>query len=98
MDEKTEPRKLEHQIEVAERAASTVTDQTIAQTFRAFAHELRQMLQRQLIARRRKQEIRARAFNLWDQAGRPPGRDLEFWFQAERELDHNVKTANMCDF
>ncbi len=85
MDAKTDPRKLVHQIEVAERAASTVTDQTIAQRFRAFANELKQMLQLQLIARRRKQEIRARAFDLWDQAGRPSGRDLEFWLQAERE-------------
>jgi hypothetical protein len=33
-----------------------------------------------------KDQIRARALELWEQRGRPVGRDLEFWSQAEREL------------
>ncbi len=32
------------------------------------------------------QKIRERAFQLWDQAGQPDGREEEFWFLAEREL------------
>ncbi len=32
------------------------------------------------------QKIRDRAFQLWDQAGQPEGREEEFWFLAEREL------------
>ncbi|HLG82879.1 MAG TPA: DUF2934 domain-containing protein [Bradyrhizobium sp.] len=31
-------------------------------------------------------QIRARAHQLWERAGRPEGRDEEFWHQAEREL------------
>ncbi len=31
-------------------------------------------------------EIRARAYELWEQAGRPEGRDDEFWQQAEQAL------------
>lgn len=31
--------------------------------------------------------IREHAYRLWEQAGRPRGRELEFWLQAERELD-----------
>jgi Protein of unknown function (DUF2934) len=31
-------------------------------------------------------EIQQRAHQLWEQAGRPEGRDDEFWFQAEQEL------------
>ncbi|WIW50678.1 DUF2934 domain-containing protein (plasmid) [Bradyrhizobium sp. 62B] len=27
-----------------------------------------------------------RPYELWDRAGRPEGRELEFWHQAEREL------------
>jgi hypothetical protein len=27
-----------------------------------------------------------RAYQLWEQAGRPHGRDLEFWIQAEAEV------------
>ena len=30
--------------------------------------------------------IRARAYELWEQAGRPDGHDQEFWASAEREL------------
>lgn len=30
--------------------------------------------------------IRARAKQLWEQAGRPEGRDQEFWLQAELDL------------
>ena len=30
--------------------------------------------------------VRARAHQLWEQAGRPTGRDQEFWLQAELDL------------
>jgi Protein of unknown function (DUF2934) len=32
------------------------------------------------------EQIRTRAHELWQQAGRPEGRDNEFWHQAEKEL------------
>lgn len=31
-------------------------------------------------------KVRERAYQLWDQAGRPEGRQHEFWYDAEREL------------
>ncbi|MBJ3786964.1 DUF2934 domain-containing protein [Devosia sediminis] len=31
-------------------------------------------------------KIRDRAFQLWDKAGQPEGREQEFWYDAEREL------------
>jgi hypothetical protein len=31
-------------------------------------------------------EIRERAYDLWDRHHRPDGYELEFWFMAEREL------------
>jgi DUF2934 family protein len=31
-------------------------------------------------------QIRARAYELWEAAGKPEGREHEFWYQAEREL------------
>jgi hypothetical protein len=31
--------------------------------------------------------VRERAEKLWEEAGRPTGRDEEFWHQAEAELD-----------
>ena len=35
--------------------------------------------------------IQDRAFRLWDQAGRPQGRDWEFWFMAEKEIKGKLK-------
>jgi len=31
-------------------------------------------------------QVRQRAFELWQQGGRPKGYEAEFWLQAEREL------------
>jgi hypothetical protein len=33
-----------------------------------------------------REAIAARAHTLWEQAGHPNGRDLEFWVQAEQQL------------
>jgi hypothetical protein len=32
------------------------------------------------------EQIRSRAFELWEQAGKPDGRAEEFWHLAERDL------------
>ena len=34
----------------------------------------------------REQKIRERAYEIWDREGRPLGREIEHWAQAEREL------------
>ena len=31
-------------------------------------------------------EIRMAAYQMWEKAGRPPGRDLQFWLDAEEQL------------
>ena len=33
------------------------------------------------------EKVRERAYTLWEQAGRPEGRSLQFWFEAIRELE-----------
>ena len=40
-----------------------------------------------------KQQIDARAFKLWEQAGRPEGRAAEFWHLAEQELRNEDKAS-----
>ena len=35
--------------------------------------------------------ISARAFKLWENAGRPTGRDTEFWLQAESQLKRDTQ-------
>ncbi len=38
------------------------------------------------VERTQNQQVTDRAYHLWDQAGRPEGRDLDFWLQAEAEV------------
>jgi hypothetical protein len=38
------------------------------------------------------EQIRVRAHQLWEEAGKPEGRDDEFWRQAEQELQKNNLT------
>jgi hypothetical protein len=85
MDQDEDRSKLEREIERAKRLAASVTDRTTAQRLWAFVDELKQRLKRRLAARQAREEIKARAHELWVQHGRPPGRDLEFWLQAEAE-------------
>lgn len=42
----------------------------------------------------REQRILERAYQLWEEAGRPDGRDNEFWHQAEAELAAEHVDAN----
>jgi hypothetical protein len=81
-----DPGELERQIERAKRLASNIGDQTTAQRLWGFVEELRQKLQRRRAARRSRERIRVRAHELWEMHGRPAGRDVEFWLQAEGEL------------
>ena len=43
------------------------------------------------------EQIRIRAYELWEQAGKPQGREAEFWHLAERDLqeppDHSEATT-----
>ncbi|PPQ17261.1 hypothetical protein CV770_22030 [Bradyrhizobium sp. AC87j1] len=78
-----EQKKIEHQIELATRAAALVRDETTGQRFRSFAEELKRKLRRMM----RRGQVRARAYELWEQAGRPSNRELEFWLEAERQVE-----------
>jgi hypothetical protein len=81
-----DPRRLETEIERAKRLASGVGDRTTSQRLWDLVEELKQRLQKRRAAKRPKDEIRMRAREIWEQHGRPTGRDLEFWLQAEAEL------------
>jgi len=36
------------------------------------------------------QRVRERAYALWEQAGRPSGRDAEFWQRARDEIEAEI--------
>ena len=40
-----------------------------------------------------KKEIEARAYQLWEKAGQPKGRDDEFWHLAQQELRNGDKSS-----
>jgi hypothetical protein len=43
-------------------------------------------------------QIATKAYELWERAGRPAGRDIEFWLAAERQLTragHSVAEESM---
>ena len=86
MDQDDDPRELETEIERAKRLATGVGDRTTSQRLWDFVEELKQRLQKRRAAKRSKDEIAARAREIWEQQGRPAGRDVEFWLQAEAEL------------
>jgi Protein of unknown function (DUF2934) len=50
-----------------------------------------------VIARPTEKRIRRRARELWDESGRPSGRDLEFWLEAEREFREAEGLAKRYD-
>jgi len=81
-----EPREIKRKIEQADRIASRVIDPTTVERLSSWAQELRGRLTRIVRERRAKEEIAARAHELWEQNGRPPDRDLEFWLRAETEI------------
>ena len=87
MDQCDNPGELERKIEQAARIVSRVTDQTTVERLRAWIEDMKQKLRRRLEARRAKQAISARAREIWEQNGCPVDRDLEFWLQAESEIN-----------
>ena len=64
--------------------ARWVTDRLTIQRIAALTVELKQRAR--ALARPDENEIRQRAREIWEENGRPAGRDLEFWLQAEREF------------
>lgn len=86
MDQSDDPRELERKINQVARIASGVSDPTTVERLGAWIEELRQRLRQRREARRIKQEITQRAKAIWEEHGRPAGRDLEFWLQAESEV------------
>ena len=81
-----DPLELERRIQQASRIASHISDPTTVERLTGWIRELRQKLRQRMEARRTKDAIQTRARELWEQNGRPTGRDLDFWLQAEREI------------
>jgi len=64
--------------------ARWVGDRQTVQNILALAAELKQRAR--ALAKPEEDRIRKRAREIWEENGRAPGRDVEFWLQAEREF------------
>jgi Protein of unknown function (DUF2934) len=64
--------------------SSWMSDREIAQSIADLAAKLKRRAG--ALARPSENRIRRRAREIWEENGRPAGRDEEFWFQAEREF------------
>jgi hypothetical protein len=42
------------------------------------------------------QMVRERAYELWQEAGRPDGRDVEFWEEARRQVIHSGAASKIA--
>lgn len=89
MDYLPELQRLEHQLDLAHRAVSLISDGATVERLEAFAGEISVRLRR-LKAESLQEETRRRAHELWEHEGRPEGRDLDFWLKAERELSNQT--------
>ena|SRR5215218_3276442 len=85
-DDARDARDLENKISQASRIARSITDQTTIERLAAWIDELKRRLQKRLAVRRARDETRVRAREIWEENGRPSGRDEEFWLQAESEV------------
>jgi hypothetical protein len=81
-------REIQRKLEQTRRLSILAGDATTRQRLTELRDELAEALEK--FPNRRdhisEDEIRARAHDLWEQEGRPTGRDEEFWLRAERDL------------
>jgi Protein of unknown function (DUF2934) len=87
MNQREDPDELERKIAQASRLANRVSDETTIGKLLSWIEELKQKLQQHRERRRVRDDTRKRARELWEQAGQPSGRDVEFWLQAESEIN-----------
>jgi hypothetical protein len=40
------------------------------------------------------ERVRQRAYELWEQSGKPEGSEMDFWLQAEREIGDNAPPSD----
>jgi hypothetical protein len=91
MDHLAELERLQHQLELANRAIALIGDRETVERLETFASEIKERLADLRAALGRGKTSR-RAYTLWQEAGRPEGRDVEFWLRAESEWPGESRT------
>jgi hypothetical protein len=82
-----------------ERSSGPMTDRDLARAIREIQNSplvehTAPKLKRSNIMDTTAERVRQRAYELWEQSGKPEGSDMDFWLQAERErIWFSVHTA-----
>ena len=84
MDQKQTVARLVAKADKYRNFARWVGDRETVQRILALTQEL--MQQARALAKPNEEKIRKRAREIWEENGRPVGRDEEFWLRAEREF------------
>src|SRR3982074_2243820 len=86
MESAVDPKQIVHHLltmaDKYRRFAQWIGDHETVRRILALADEMKQRAR----AMAEEAKIRNRAREIWEENGRPAGRDEEFWFQAEREF------------
>jgi hypothetical protein len=75
--------------------AAWVSDRQTVKSILALAAELRDRAR--ALAHPDEDNIRRRAREIWEENGKPVGRDLEFWLRAEREFQDAQTLAKQIE-
>jgi Protein of unknown function (DUF2934) len=76
------PHKLRREAERYRRLATDIDDRRAIDALRELAIQYEELA----VVLEREQLVRRRAYEIWEQQGRPHGRHADHWVAAEREL------------
>jgi hypothetical protein len=80
-------------LEQAKRAATLFNDPVTTERLLKLVKDLQEQLREPAMENPTEKQIVRRAYELWEQAGKPEGRDQEFYHLAEQELRDADKSS-----
>jgi hypothetical protein len=93
MNEKSDRKELERRLGQAKRAAALHNDPVTTERLLKLVKDLQEQLREPAMENPTEKQIVRRAYELWEQAGKPEGRDQEFYHLAEQELRDADKSS-----
>jgi hypothetical protein len=93
MSGKSDREELRRRLEQAKRAVALLNDPVTTERLLILVRDLQEHLREPAMENPTEKQIVRRAYELWEQAGRPEGRDQEFYHLAEQELRDADKSS-----
>ena len=93
MSGKSDREELQRRLEQAKRAVALLNDPVTTERLLKLVKDLQEHLREPAMKNPTEKQIVRRAYELWEQAGKPEGRDQEFYHLAEQELRDADKSS-----